>query len=106
MITILANCPSRTRRCPARHDSLRATRNLATPPTDLGGQHESANACAKGRARVNGEDALAQLGAGRIAHAVFDQSVHRLEQVFRRVPSWPRALTRVLMTVSSGSFPA
>jgi len=55
-------------------------------------------------ARCTASSACAARKVG-VAHAVLDQSAHRLEQIFGRCPSWPRAFTSVFDTVSRGSLP-
>src|SRR5258708_529353 len=82
MITILANCSSRTLRGPAFHDSLGAdghSSNYAHRPTPPA--RSRLTRVRGGELGVSGEHALAELEQVRIAHAVFDQSAHRLEQV-------------------------
>src|SRR5258706_1146894 len=83
MITILANCSSRTRRGSALRDSLRVdekSSNCAYRPR-RSVRCQSTHVWS-GELGVNGEHALAELEQVRIAHAMFDQSVHRLEEVF------------------------
>src|SRR5258708_36091399 len=89
MITILANRSSRTLGGPAYHGADAQSSNYArlTPPARSG-----LTRVRGGELGGNGEDALAELEQVRIAHAVFDQTVHRLEQVFgRRAPPAPLA---------------
>src|SRR5713101_5238171 len=83
MTTILANCSSRTLRSLASRDSLRADENSS----NYAGRPTASARCQLTRVRggelgVNGEHALAKLDQVRVAHAVLDQSTHRLEQVF------------------------
>src|SRR5437870_5978702 len=83
MTTILANCPSRTPGEPAYHDSLGAdgrSSNYAHRPTPS--VRSQLTRVGGGKLGANGEHALAELDQVRVAHAVFDQSAHRLEQVF------------------------
>src|SRR5437870_48629 len=83
MTTILANYPSRTPGEPAYHDSLGAdgqSSNYAHRPTPSA--RSQLMRVRGGELGVNGEHALAELDQVRIAHAVLDQSAHRLEQVF------------------------
>src|SRR5258708_3703159 len=81
MITILADRSSRTLGEPAYHGPDAESSNYArlTPLARSG-----LTRVRGGELGVNGEDALAELEQVRIAHAVFDQTVHRLEQVFGR----------------------
>src|SRR5436309_10550807 len=84
MITILANRPSRTPGEPACHDSLGAggrSSNYAHRPTRA---LRRLTRVRGGQLGVDCEHALAELEQVWIAHAVLDQSVHRLEEVFRR----------------------
>src|SRR5947209_16236323 len=90
MTTILANYPSRTPGEPAYRDSLGAdgqSSNYAHRPTPSA--RSQLMRVRGGELGVNGEHALAELDQVRIAHAVFDQSVHRLEQVFGRRAQLP-----------------
>jgi len=66
----------------------------------------SANACAKGRARVNGEDALAQLEAGKDRARRVRSIRARLEQVFRRRAQLAARAHQSLDDGLERSFPA
>src|SRR5439155_25836955 len=84
MITILANRPSRT------PENRRVTivwaraGDLATTPIGLLRAPRRLTRVRGGQLGVDGEHALAKLEQVRIAHAVLDQSTHRLEEIFRR----------------------
>src|SRR6266566_1105973 len=82
MITILATCPSRTQRASAFHDSLGVdgySGNYAHRPT--ASARSRSTRVRGGKLGVHGEHALAELEQVRIAHAVFDQPAHGIEQV-------------------------